>query len=58
MSVISNLYIVDVKIFVTNLGMWVVSVNANDLHVIWWLDLKTSVLFADFLVKIGIFSKP
>jgi len=45
------------KIFLTKLGMWVVSVKANDLHAIWWSDLKTSVLFADFLVKIGIFSK-
>ena len=45
------------KIFLTKFGMWVVSVKANDLHAIWWSDLKTSVLFADFLVKIGIFSK-
>ena len=44
------------KIFLTKLGMWVVSVKANDLHTIWWSDLKTSVLFADFLVKIGIFT--
>ena len=45
----------DEKKILTKLGMCVVSVKANDLHAIWWSDLKTSVLFADFLVKIGIF---
>ena len=34
------------KIFLTKLGMCVVSVKANDFHAIWWSDLKTSVLFA------------
>ena len=37
--------------------MWVVSVKANELHAIWWSDLKTSFLLADFLVKIEIFFK-
>ena len=34
--------------------MWVVSVKANNMHAIWWSDLKTIVMLAEFLVKIEI----
>ena len=44
-----NLYIVDEKIFLTKLGMCVVSVEPNDLHAIWWSDLKTSFIETEVL---------
>ena len=45
----------DEKIFLAKLSMRVVSVTATGLQAIWWSDFTTSIQFADFLVKIGLF---